>query len=307
MPVVTVIIPTYKSHGLLQRAVAQVLAQTMTDLECIIVSDGSDEDFDWISHVSDRRVRLVRTPNRGVSAARNFGASLSDGQMLAFLDQDDEWLPEKLELQVRRLNQLPGAAFAYTAFEWAWDGRRLAKTYDEAVDYRNLLSHNMVALSSCMVRATHFHAVGGFDPLYRQVQDFDLFLKLARLFDPPALVPEVLTRINIHDSNASKDYFLGFEERRAVVAAHRRLAVAEGDSRTIAACRQSRSTARRIYGAQALDDLRMTADRNAFQVASTFQKLVRINPRLAVAAPFGLIRRVRQRIGLTAQDQGGDQ
>jgi GT2 family glycosyltransferase len=101
-PRVSVVIPTAKRAALVQRAVASVLNQTMGELEVIVVVDGPDhETASALAHLCDPRVRVVtNTRNLGACASRNLGADMARGEWLAFLDDDDEWLPEKLERQL---------------------------------------------------------------------------------------------------------------------------------------------------------------------------------------------------------------
>lgn len=105
-PRVSVVIPTYNRADIITRAVDSVLAQTVDDIEVLIIDDGStDGTRALIEDIDDSRVRyLAHDTNRGVSAARNTGVEAGRGEYVAFLDSDDEWLPRKLERQLSALD-----------------------------------------------------------------------------------------------------------------------------------------------------------------------------------------------------------
>ena len=106
-PRVSVVIPTYNRAGTVGRAIASALAQTDQDREIIVVDDGStDATAAVVARLGDA-VRYVRQENRGVAAARNRGIREARGAYVAFLDSDDEWLPEKLDRQVTVLEREP--------------------------------------------------------------------------------------------------------------------------------------------------------------------------------------------------------
>ncbi|WP_178917291.1 glycosyltransferase family 2 protein [Natronomonas gomsonensis] len=103
-PLVSVIIPVYNRAGVLRRAIDSALAQTVEDIEVLVVDDGSTDDTAAVVGDYDDRVRyLPHDRNRGRSAARNTGIDAATGEYVAFLDSDDRWLPHKLERQLDRL------------------------------------------------------------------------------------------------------------------------------------------------------------------------------------------------------------
>ena len=110
----SVVIPTYKRADLVTRAIRSALAQTYGNVEVIVVDDGSqDRTKDVVASNQDPRVRFVAHPsNRGISATRNSGIEAARGEYVAFLDSDDEWLPEKLSTQIAAMRE-HNAAFSY--------------------------------------------------------------------------------------------------------------------------------------------------------------------------------------------------
>ena len=103
---VSVIIPTYNRSGLVIQAIKSVLAQKIPPHEIIVVDDGSTDDtVKRIMELSDRRIKIITQENKGASASRNKGVSVSTGELLAFLDSDDLWKPEKLACQLELLER----------------------------------------------------------------------------------------------------------------------------------------------------------------------------------------------------------
>lgn len=247
---ISVVIPAHDPGPLLRRAVDSVLAQTVEDLECLVVDDGSSEDLSWVSQHRDARVRCLRQPNRGVSVARNVGVRDAEGEWIAFLDQDDDWLPDKLERQLDLLARTAGNSFCYTGFDWVRGERSVAGARQQ-VTYRGLLADQHVCLSSVVVRRSEYLAVGGHDPMLRIMQDYDLFLRLSRTTEPVG-VQESLVRYHLHDANASADYRAAARERFRLIRAHREAAEYRGDDRTVAACDAGLRRTRELFGQQAL-------------------------------------------------------
>lgn len=256
MPRVSVVIPAYNPGGLLARALESVLAQTMADLECLVIDDGSPQDLAWVRDVADPRVRYVRQANRGVSVARNVGVRLARADHVAFLDQDDEWLPTKIERQVEALAAAPEAAFCHTGFEWVLPGGPAPEVHERAVTYRGLLADQHVCLSSVLVSRDAYAAAGGHDPLLVQMQDYDLFLRLTMDSPPPVAVREVLVRYHVHGANVSADYASAARERLALLAAHASRARRRGDGAALAACEAGVRRTRELFGLQALERFR---------------------------------------------------
>ena len=106
-PIVSVILPTFNRLDQTRLAIESVLAQTMADFELIVVDDGSTVSMEAaLADLSDNRIKLIkRRVNCGAAAARNVGIHLARGQFIAFLDSDDRWLPDKMELQILFMNE----------------------------------------------------------------------------------------------------------------------------------------------------------------------------------------------------------
>src|SRR4030067_1245470 len=114
MPQISVIIPCFNSGKYLRECLDSVLSQTSQDFEVIVVDDGSTDDTPSIIKSYGSRVRLIRQDNKGPSSARNAGIKIAQGNYIAFQDADDVWLPRKLELQYRFLQENPPYLWVYS-------------------------------------------------------------------------------------------------------------------------------------------------------------------------------------------------
>jgi hypothetical protein len=176
-----VILPTYQRRELVRRAVASALAQTYRDFELIVVDDGStDGTGEALAPLGDR-IRYEWQPNRGVAAARNLALRLATGSILAFLDSDDQWLPNHLAVVTDLLRRHPEAVAASTCPGKDVRGRhRLTDARIEDYRHEPNATRGTIGFVSCMaVRAEALARVGGFDERLKAGEDTDLRLKLA--------------------------------------------------------------------------------------------------------------------------------
>ena len=179
---VSVIIPTYNRAELVGDAVASVLAQTHADLELVVVDDGStDATSDVLAGCGDPRLRVLRQENRGVSAARNAGAAASSGSMLALLDSDDVWLPEKLSLQLAYM-EATGHEVSQTGEIRIRGDRRVnpmkKHRKPDGAFFRRALRLCLVSPSSVMMTRRVFEEAGPFDETLPACEDYDLWLRI---------------------------------------------------------------------------------------------------------------------------------
>jgi glycosyltransferase involved in cell wall biosynthesis len=188
LPAVSIVIPSFNRGHCIRACIGSVLTQTVGDMEIIVVDDASrDDTAAQVSAIGDPRIRYLRhESNKGGAAARNTGIQAARAEYVAFLDSDDAWSPDKLEKQLRHLeNKGIGYGFSYT---WLIgrdpQGREIWRT-DRSIDglaVMELLVENCVGtFSSVMARRSALLAVGGLDEKMRSCQDWDLYVRLNAL------------------------------------------------------------------------------------------------------------------------------
>jgi len=206
---VSVVIPAHSAGATLAAALASVAAQTATPAEIIVVDDASTDATALIAR-GHKGVRLVSLPVRlGAAAARNAGLRAASKPWIAFLDADDEWLPEKLEKQIARITQEPRTSLVFCAsLEYAPDGRSLGDTFRQGSvatgsgAWKQLLKRNFVATPTVMAPRALLLALGGFDEDLAVGEDQDMWIRLA-LAGSLAYVDEPLVRIHVRPQSLS--------------------------------------------------------------------------------------------------------
>jgi len=187
---VSVVIPLFNKERHIARAIQSVLGQTFRDFELLVVDDGSiDASASVVEAIRDPRIRLVGQPNTGVSAARNRGIAEARADLIAFLDADDEWLPEHLATVARLAREFPGCgAYATKTAVQEADGRRTVPEHDgipthpwEGVipSYFRSATTYPVSASAATVPRRVFDAVGLFPVGVRVGEDLDLWCRIA--------------------------------------------------------------------------------------------------------------------------------
>jgi glycosyltransferase involved in cell wall biosynthesis len=211
MPFFSVIIPAYNRFDALQRAIASVHAQTYKDFELIIVDDGSDDDTPLLASKSGNSIKYIRQENCGVSSARNNGISLSNAQYIAFLDSDDQWLPDKLQEQFIYIKENPGIEIHQTEEIWIRNGRRVnsmkkhVKT--EGDIFINSLDLCMISPSSVVMNRVLFEKYGMFDVDLPVCEDYDLWLRITGYETVGLIKKNLIIKYGGHDSQLSKQYW----------------------------------------------------------------------------------------------------
>jgi glycosyltransferase involved in cell wall biosynthesis len=184
-PRVSIVLPTRDRAGELRGAVDSVLRQTFEEWECIVVDDGSRDGTPELALElarEDRRVRTIRRdPGGSLAAARNAGLALARGDLVAFLDDDDRWLPGKLALQVRLLEEDREAALVFGRVELFGDAAGVwpRRPPPPRPDLRALLASNFVPVSAAVARRRAVEDAGAFDESLRVAEDYDLWIRLA--------------------------------------------------------------------------------------------------------------------------------
>jgi glycosyltransferase involved in cell wall biosynthesis len=188
-PLVSVVVPAYERADVLARALATVVAQSYERLEILVVDDGSTEDLCAVvdGFADPRMTLLVHPQNRGTGAARNTGLAHATGELVAFLDSDDEWLPEKIARQVALFRAAPRATgLVYSSvLEATGRGAPVLHTASARGDVRReMMWRNVIhfGMSSTVVRREVALTVGGFDEALPAIEDYDFFVRVGELF-----------------------------------------------------------------------------------------------------------------------------
>jgi glycosyltransferase involved in cell wall biosynthesis len=201
-PLVSVVIPIYNGMPYIVDAVASVLAQSHRQLELILVDDGSsDGSLDQIRACSDPRIRWLSQANSGTAAARNQGIHLGRGDLLAFLDQDDLWLPDKLRIQVEAMTADPGLDLVLGHI---WQGC-FPTDSKPATCLANRTGRRLAGYlpSTLLARRSLFKAVGDFREDQRLAESFEWFVRVRDRGFREHLLPEILSIRRVHPANKS--------------------------------------------------------------------------------------------------------
>lgn len=189
MPTVSVIIPAYNAENTILETIESIREQTFKDLEIIVIDDGSkDKTLDIVGAIDDPRIKFFAYPNGGVSVARNRGIERSTGDFLSFIDNDDLWTPDKLELQLAALlnNTDVDAVYSWTV-NMTDDGQSISfataaePTVEGDIYPDLLLGHFISNGSNILVRRKVVDTIGGFEPNW-VCSDWDFCLRTAAKF-----------------------------------------------------------------------------------------------------------------------------
>lgn len=212
MPKVSVIIPTHNRSGCLKLAIASVLNQTYQDFEIIVVDDASnDNTVEIVETFNEERIKYIRHEKcKGPAGARNTGVKNASGKYVAFLDDDDEWLPQKLFLQVDVLDhssrQIAGVYSGFLRID-----KRSRKTIDRVIPtkrgdiFQDMLLGNCIGTSTILLKKECFERVGLFDESMLFCEDYDLWVRISKQFQFE-YIKEPLVNYSVQENSYSTNY-----------------------------------------------------------------------------------------------------
>lgn len=178
---VSVVIPTYNYGRYVTEAVKSALAQTLPPMEIIVVDDGSTDDTAVRLAPYMQRIQYIYQENRGLPTARNTGIRKATGEWIALLDADDVWHPQKLEVQLRAVEDLNGVALIGSpSAPMLEEPLPVPKVYELTV--RDFVLSSRTGTTGALIRRSSFETVGYFDETLRSVEDRDMWLRLAARF-----------------------------------------------------------------------------------------------------------------------------
>jgi len=221
-PTISVVIPVYNAARYLESALASVRAQTFADFEIIAVDDGSTDAskalLDRIA-TADTRLRVISRPNTGIVGALNDGLAAARGEFIARMDADDICMPERFEKQIAYLRAHPdcvcvGSTFLYIDAA-GYSIKECARPTDHATIERELLSGNggIIIHPAALFRRAAIEQAGRYRERAQWVEDFDLYLRLARL-GTLANLPDVLFHYRFHEQSVNFTHNQGRHARK---------------------------------------------------------------------------------------------
>lgn len=200
-PLVTVLLPVYNGARFVAEAVESVLAQTYAPVEFLAIDDGSTDVSAEILGRYDG-VRVIRQENQGVAAARNRGVAEAQGEIVAFIDQDDRWRPGKLEAQVAYLRDHPEAGLVLGHLE-----NFLEPGTEDWPDWLNPATVGTpvpgLMPGTFVIRRSFFETVGPFNEAIETASDSEWLLRAHRAGDPGHVLPDVVLDRRVHSANQS--------------------------------------------------------------------------------------------------------
>ena len=208
-PDISVIIPTYDRAHTLPQAIASVLNQTLKPREVIVVDDGStDNTKEVLSHYPG--IIIIDQKNNGVSSARNAGIEQANGEWLAFLDSDDEWLPVKLEKQWAAICN-DDKLICHTEEIWIRNGQRVnpMKKHQKfgGMIYEKCLPLCVISPSSVMIHQSVFNDIGVFDESLEVCEDYDLWLRICSKYSTLFISEPLIVKYGGHEDQLSRKYW----------------------------------------------------------------------------------------------------
>jgi len=211
MPKVSVIIPTHNRADLIHSTISSVLNQTFQDFEIIVVDDASkDNTPEVVSSFDDGRIKYIRNEiNKGDAVARNVGVINSSYEYVAFLDDDDEWVPEKLEKQVNLMENSPQEVGCVHTGALSIDKVNKKELEIKASGKRGdlfdeMLMGNYIITSSLLSRKACFERVGLFDESIPYCSDYDMWIRISREFKFE-YINQPLVKYHVHENKLSNN------------------------------------------------------------------------------------------------------
>ena len=225
---VSVIIPAYNGDRYLGEAIDSVLQQTYLDYEIIVVDDGSTDNTARVAKQYGSCVRYLSQTNQGVAASRNFGLAAALGDYIAFLDQDDLFLPHKLSSQVKLLDRDRNLGIVNSGWQIYQDedsnnlliSKAAVQPWKQIpnLSAANLIVWKPVFLGAMLFRRVWLERAGGFNTTLEQTPDVDLVMRLAKIGCPAAWVKQITVKYRQHEANASKNSLLQAQELNRITA-----------------------------------------------------------------------------------------
>ncbi len=214
-PRVSVIIPTYNRASLISQAIDSVLAQTFKDYEIIVIDDGSTDNTQEIRKKFDGRINTICQANQGIAQTRNQGIRQAQGSYIAFLDSDDFWTPEKLQEQVKVLDQNPRVGIVYGRMPIINEKGETIGMKPAGVSGKNLKEllelWGDIPTSTVLARKACFDQAGLFDTQLESMEDIDMWIRIAEHYDLYEIEHKVLAYYRRHGQQITQNMVKVYE------------------------------------------------------------------------------------------------
>lgn len=210
-PLLTVIIPTFNRADYLKESISSVLSQTFTDFELIVIDDGSTDHTGEVMPEFPEIQYVACAVNSGVSHARNIGIGLARGRYICFLDSDDLWVKNKLEMQIRWMESHADCQVCYTDEIWIRKGVRVNQMNKHRKYSGDIFPHALplciVSPSSVLMRSSLFDEVGTFDEDMPVCEDYDLWLRISLKYPVHFIDEKLIVKQGGHEDQLSTKYW----------------------------------------------------------------------------------------------------
>ena len=228
---ISVVIPAYNAAGFIRRTIDSVLAQTYRDYEIIVVDDGSGDNTGEIVKSYGGKVRYIYQKNAGDGPARNTGIAAANGEWIAFLDHDDEWLPEKLTVEIKLLSKHPHLQWCAASYYQAsrekrhiigdlpavvrlLGGKEYFDSYFEAVAVGDAI---LIMTSTMIVHKAVFKELGGFDSCWKRCAEQDMWWRVAHTYPSIGFAVQPLSYMHL-DVQPKLNKELALQDKRGIQA-----------------------------------------------------------------------------------------
>jgi glycosyltransferase involved in cell wall biosynthesis len=242
---ISVVIPAFNAGRFIRRTIDSILAQTYRDYEIIVVDDGSADNTAEVVKSYGPKVRYIYQENAGDGPARNTGIRAAKGEWIAFLDHDDEWLPEKLQLQMELVGRHPELRWCGTNRYQSDGKRRMAVGNTEAIqkalggddyfeNYFAAVTKGLcpVITSTMLVHKEVFEQIGVFDSCWLRSADLDMWWRIGYRFPKIGYLPQPLVIVHLDAVNVVSAQYRSLSKRgehaRKLIAHHLELADEQG-------------------------------------------------------------------------------
>jgi len=216
-PLVSILVPAYNAERYLRETLDSAFAQTYPSIEVVVIDDGSrDRTLEILKSYKEKRLRYVSRENRGIAKTRNELLRESRGELLAFLDSDDIYLPEKVAREAGFLVAHPDYDAVYCDLRYFFDGEpeklfRHRYTFHSGDIFTELLKRQFITNTTLMIRRSVIDRIGPFSETAREVEDWSYFLRMARVGMKFGFIAEDLVRFRLRWDNNTR-----FEKQLAI-------------------------------------------------------------------------------------------